>query len=139
MIFPTFPTFPHLKNGSGKPPEILPHHHPIPFTGGGGGEVVSGAGKSTTFFPTTCKSVRHEDDKMKNEINFTAPPPVGTVVEFGPGRWITLVAVEPYTRIDGIASHILRWVSSGGLPCSSGLVAKGVQFPPKWKRYGVPA
>lgn len=113
---------------------------PPPFMGGGCGGVVVAVGRGENWSSTPVSSTPNDREfMMQNKINFSAPPPVGTVVEFGPGKWVTLVGVEPYVRVDGTPTHILRWVSSGGQACSSGLVAKSVTFPPKWKRHGVPA
>lgn len=52
----------------------------------------------------------------KYEVNFDSPPPLGTVVR---GRM--LVTVEPYRRVDGTNSYLLRWSCCNGAEYTSGL------------------
>ena len=52
----------------------------------------------------------------KYEVNFDTPPSLGIVVR---GRM--LVAVEPYRRVDGTDSYLLRWSCPNGAEYTSGL------------------
>lgn len=60
----------------------------------------------------------------RSPINFDEPPPVGAEIAIG-GKVARVVAVEPYTRKDGVESLIIRW-DVDGRKATSGLRAKGV-------------
>jgi hypothetical protein len=70
--------------------------------------------------------------KAKNHggplFDFADMPPIGLRVKNRRNGFLTLEAVDPYTRKDGTASHLLRWRSDDGREATSGLRAKSVTW-----------
>ncbi|ARC87392.1 hypothetical protein [Rhodovulum sp. MB263] len=62
-------------------------------------------------------------------IQFDEAPSLGTTIRYYRGRLLKLVAIAPYTRVDGRESAVLTWETPKGRRCTSGLRCKAVRWP----------